>query len=736
MKKNIQDTKIKQEDISKKQAKIIYLSVLLFVVVIFSIGLYNILGGSKNIKGMGYLDELALVADDDFLDTDGDGYLDRDDEDPYNWNVGPRDLLMFATLAYEPANFDNLDGKTKIIKHDKDGDPLYLANGDYAYTTVSSLGKVNYVCEDAKNNDLGKCMIKESQMIGMQAQTKFTLGGITFNRWQQVGRDYYFAGLNAAGKTEYYASIDEVNQWAIIDYVSEPTVDKIKDKRLFEATTFRLDNNIVIAFRGTDFPDLLEWFADLRYTVNYIKGYEEKASEYAKKIIKKYVDEYMIELQTNEDAKAPKFYLTGHSLGGYLAQTATVDIIRDTKFKNKAPSNNDNSSFNGDLLNPKATYIPFEDVNYKEYIEDVIYFNGMGLEVNRLSEEKKEQKRFEDLKNWSMNVGEFKDGKEHKVICYNLKGDFISAMGKHVEQISFYSPEGAVKRHMQDNAGIQLVSRNKLIKFVTKIIFDIGNFVTNARFKSVYDYLDYYDKVYGKKQTISFFDMLWFTHEPSAGLFYNIKQGTRGGDETIRITQSILQRSLFKTTIEFRAEVSAPVKEYIWYKNNKKVQSGSSDSLIVTRTIGNTNKIKDAYTVSVEIDTNKSNKKDEKNTMISSFVNIDTKKPTGKMKSSTWQVKRNKTFEVQIVCEDESEFSDNIITTNDITVNGLIKNLKVEKVSAPIISNDGRTTTWIVTLKGNIIGITTISLKAGSVADIFGNYNNLIVSPLIKVTLL
>ena len=41
MKKNIQDTKIKQEDISKKQAKIIYLSVLLFVVVILTLLFYN-----------------------------------------------------------------------------------------------------------------------------------------------------------------------------------------------------------------------------------------------------------------------------------------------------------------------------------------------------------------------------------------------------------------------------------------------------------------------------------------------------------------------------------------------------------------------------------------------------------------------------------------------------------------------------------------------------------------------
>ena len=37
-------------------------------------------------------------------DTDGDGYIDGADENKMEWDVGDRDLAMFAALAYEDGS--------------------------------------------------------------------------------------------------------------------------------------------------------------------------------------------------------------------------------------------------------------------------------------------------------------------------------------------------------------------------------------------------------------------------------------------------------------------------------------------------------------------------------------------------------------------------------------------------------------------------------------------------------
>lgn len=726
MKKSIENTKTRQKEINIKQAKGIYLSVLVVAVLIFVVGFYYVFNMDNN--------ETNIIKEQDSLkaiiDTDGDGYLDENDADPENWDVGDRDLLMFATLAYEPANSDNLDKSTKIIKYGSNGKPLYDLKGNVQYTTVSQLKRANgkpgfdYVCPDAKRNDAdGNCMIKEQQMIGMQAQSYNFFGGIVFKTWQEIGRDYYFAGLNNQNKIEYYASVDEVNQWAIVDYVSEPTRKVFNNNRMFEATTFRLDNNIVIAFRGTDFPDLLEWFADAGYIVNNILGYEKPAKEYAMKIIDRFVREYGDELKAaiennTEMPKEPKFYFTGHSLGGYLSQIAALSIIKKKDSIIKIPLGDE-----------------FEiELDIKDYLEDIVYFNGMGLNFNLLMLEK-HKKDYNALEKWIEKESAEK-GKTHKIRCYNIKGDLISSLGKHVDQIEFYASEGAVKKHMQDSALLQVATRNLIIQKATSLVLNSAGIFTNGRLDKVGGYFDYYNNLYGKKQKISVLDLLWFAHEPSAGLFYNIKQGTRGNEETIKVTQSISKKTIFKTVIDFRAEVTGCVTQYKWYKNDIEIRGANSDTYQITRSIGKRLELSDKYSVEATIETNETNKKENKTKVLKQDISIDNKGPTGNVTSTTWQVKRKNTMQVKIVCQDENGFSDDVITKSDIGISGLIKNLTVESVSTPVITDEGETATWTVTLKGNRIGFASVILKEGSVADVYGNYNKAITSKLIKVTLL
>ena len=676
-----------------KLAKILYCFVCLFIVIIFGLGIYYILPKNTNTTSIAIKDTIEQNSLTN-VDSDGDGYLDQNDVDPNNWNVGDRDLLMFATLAYEPVDMDvdDISGDTKIIKEERE-------SGDI-YTTVSKLGKIDYVCPDAIDNSSGKCMINEKHMIGMQAQKNNVLGSVVFKSWKEVGHDYYFAGVGNNGTTEYYASIDEVKNWAIVDHVSEKATKLSSKIGKFEATTFRYKNNIVIAYRGTDFPDLLEWLSDVAYITNDMRGYEDLAEKYAIDIINKYTADYnKNKADKNAWPAEPNFYITGHSLGGYLTPVGAVAVIKD------------------------------KNCEGRKYLRDVVYFNGMGLDVNQINIlTKSRTEDFNLLKNWSEGKGF--DKKTHKVVCYNINGDLISAMGRHVKQVSFYAAEGAVRRHMEDSSIMQTATRNVLVKSITSLVLKLGNRFTYLRLPEVEGYFAYYnnqyDKLYGFGKDISILDLVWFSHEPSASLFYNISQGTRGNKEAIKIRQNVTYNSGLRTKIALTAEVTGKVKAYEWYENGKKISGANGSTYEVVRTIKNNNVYKNNYSVKVILDSNETNKGTTK--VLTSNCTLNSKGPTVQITGSDWKVKRNKTIKIKITATDENGFADTTISTSDIKFTGVVKNLIVTNVSKPTITNEGKTATWTVTVKGNKAGFAGIILNNGAIADVYGNYNKKITS--------
>lgn len=669
------------------------------------------------------------------VDTDGDGYLDDEDTDPEHWNVGDRDMLMFATLAYEPVSseIDRISGDTMTGNGKTVAENYAERNPGATLTDEDGDGYMdyfNYICEDAVrfDGDLAdnECMIREDEMIGMQAQEYNTnelqkkIFWSMMEPWQTVGKEYYFGGVDENDQEIQFASIDEVKNWVIVDHTSEQTLQVFDEQARFEATTFRIDNNFVIAYRGTDFPDLAEWLMDISYGLDLsgeIRGYEEAAGKYAEKILAKYTAEYEANKEEwiEKYGGEPNFYITGHSLGGYLAQIGALDIV-----KNKPVG--------------------------AEYLRDVVYYNGMGLSFwggSRLAD-------VELLKNWANETDN--NGRKHKLMCYHNNGDLISALGNHVDHTGFYAASGAIIRHSKDTSLLQIMLREYKGKLLSKLVKkdsitagllgtldsaanDISTIlhlnkdhVDVTRLDEVADYYSYYREQYGNYfknsfgtyGTLSVMDLLWFCHEPSASLFNSVSQGSlRGTPEHIAVKQNL---SSDKKSINLVAEVNADVTDYnwTWKKDGKELGTSKEKALSIPNDSG----------IEIELmtkinsrSTNKESEREDRDTLVSDVVSIDTVAPkiTIDSESRAWRVKRGNPISFIVTAKDDSNFSAARLSASDIDISGLGKNKVNVKVSSPWYSNDGKTVSWRVTLTSSTIGAITFKVAGGVAVDTNGN---------------
>lgn len=109
------------------------------------------------------------------------------------------------------------------------------------------------------------------------------------------------------------AKMKEIESWKLDDYISYVTEDG-GDEKWFSASTYKESDskNIVVTFRGSS--DWMDWVENLFiYPWAFVRHPQaEEAESYIKKIVNKYPD-YNV-------------YITGHSLGGYLALTASASI--------------------------------------------------------------------------------------------------------------------------------------------------------------------------------------------------------------------------------------------------------------------------------------------------------------------------------------------------------------------------------------------------------------------------
>lgn len=677
------------------------------------------------------------IPNDEDDDMDGDGYLNDNDLDARQYNVGDRDILMFATLAYEPvsASIDMISGDS-VTGNGKTVAENYYADSKNTSAPADIAGNgypdyFDYICKEASSwnvaaNGRNQCMIDEDRMIGMQAQSYNSEIGGLIGAWQTTNKDFYFGddqGIEGGAdlyqknyeergldKNSYkgYASIDEVSQWVIVDHIAQRITSPdtnmpnlLKDEGVMQATVFRLKNNFVIAYRGTDFPDLMDWLSDLAYASNSIKGYEDAAQDYARGIVELYASEYY----SNPDeyiknyGGEPNFYITGHSLAGYLAPIGALGVI--------------DSNTTG-----------------KEFLREVIGFNGMGVGlfgsgsgVAVLNGHRDND--FNKLFAWAQETDE-NGAMVHKVMTYNINGDPVSALGRHVNQTGYYSAEGAIVYHSTEHVALlQEATRTKLTEALLNAAL-WGNPIAKAlgehgemynRLDTAKDYMEYYSEVYGDLFKSSFnttgalsaFDIFFFCHEPSASLFYNISQGVRGYPEKVAIKATHSGK-----TTTLTAEVNSDVESYSWYKNGELVGTGNTYSFATNELTNGT------YSVSAVAKTRQSNKETIKET-VTGEIKIDESAPsiTVKTENGITNPRSGETINFIIRTSDASGFTDGALTLDEIEVSGsmLKKYLTIEE---PVLLEESTDTmkVWRVSVKSSVAGALRLIVLDGAFSDI------------------
>lgn len=232
-----------------------------------------------------------------------------------NEEVTLRDLALLMALVYEDipnaTAFGTLDSSDDCFN-----------NGVFTGSCVYGYDEKNWYIRDGFQ--------VRRYIEGLSARKLNLFTAITTTTIED-GILYYF--LN-------YANVSDAADWNISNYKSEKSLGN-SNSAIMDAVTFKNGNNYVIAYRGTDFPDVLEWIQDLLY----IKGEHAQADaayRYAQ-------SEYDRIVRENPNAN---IYVTGHSLGGYLAQVAGIAIVE--KEEQLGVSNNSR-------------------------LAQVAYFNGMGI---------------------------------------------------------------------------------------------------------------------------------------------------------------------------------------------------------------------------------------------------------------------------------------------------------------------------------------------------------------------
>lgn len=249
-------------------------------------------------------------------------------------DVSDRTLAILASLAYEdvPQKVGTtLDyGESKICSYEQNSNYLgyhQTMNTCYFYddhTTTKDTYTINKYIE------------------GMSAR-KINLFSLATSTIEEPGAYYYF--LNGVDESEYA-------DWIIDAYYEKNNTLSISDtagswEGKLSVITFKKGNDYVIAYRGTDFPDVLEWLTDIEYATGK-NAQTEPAFNYA-------ISEYKRITASNSNAN---IYVTGHSLGAYLAQIGGAAI---TLYETE----------NGLLYNSR--------------LAKVEYFNGMGIDLLKIN---------------------------------------------------------------------------------------------------------------------------------------------------------------------------------------------------------------------------------------------------------------------------------------------------------------------------------------------------------------
>lgn len=345
--------------------------------------------------------------------------------------VSTRELALLASIAYEDIPDDRIYNlSTAEINADND---CFDAKGNFkknnCFYKVMGENKVKL----AKNNkEVLRYIEGMSERKVNSLVSKFTAS------LHEDGEKYYF--LNFAHAKEL-----ENSGWKIYDYLSNSKENNLKSavqaifndgisfEGKFDVVTFKKGTNYVIAYRGTDYPDLLEWTQDITYALNGQHAEALMAYNYAQQIYDEIV----------KNDKNAKIYVTGHSLGAYLAQVGGAAIVDKEAGKTYTKGNITNQKQYTSLEEYKADY-------YKgtpSRLQQVGYFNGMGIDgiffANDFSVQMQNALVYlstydknGNLNSTNRNVNYSNSIKSSgRLVLYSMDGDPISSVGFHFGEI-------------------------------------------------------------------------------------------------------------------------------------------------------------------------------------------------------------------------------------------------------------------------------------------------------------
>ena len=321
---------------------------------------------------------------------------------------------------------------------------------------------------DVCNRDLAMCaaLCYEDGTEARNAGRFYRLDEINGDRnGGEPGESYYFYG---------FAHVNEMERWKVVDYSEDNRTYKIDN---FSATTYKNGNNIIIAYRGTN--ENLEWLDNVVcYGLGNYHTEEQQARAYAKKIVQLYPD--------------CSIYITGHSLGGYLAQIGTAELVQ--------------RGMDGNL-------------------KRVAYFNGIGVAFNMQKEILTHGKALDKIALYNYSH----DGlytSNHKLVSYAIRGDWVHNLGSHQgDKVEYYAAKKCIAHHKSlmsaEYEGLSFWQA--FSKAFGSSIIDVAGLALSSVAASPTTI--YYYNHYGVPDFVRF---TWITHETDSFFAQNnFTQGTR-----------------------------------------------------------------------------------------------------------------------------------------------------------------------------------------------------------------
>ena len=201
---------------------------------------------------------------------------------------------------------------------------------------------------------------------------------------KESGETYYFldgASVKPGG------SDDHVRDWVVAEYENIDVPPPIGAR--FNVTVYAHGDDIVLAYRGTSEDP--EWINDVEGFLSNFTLEEPYAKLMALRAARMYA------------APRRNVYITGHSLGGYLAQVGAAELIRDGR---------------------------------ADKLKSCEYFNGMGLDYGRMSPRLPDQYQHaserELLSGWGARTG--------GLVLHRIFGDPVSLLGTIRVRSGYTSP--------------------------------------------------------------------------------------------------------------------------------------------------------------------------------------------------------------------------------------------------------------------------------------------------------